>query len=96
MDMTRHSYESHAMQPPQAVVSVLHAMVGQSRAAIDPSVQQIFRSAAFLVFALQPRLQGRKKDSRMVPCTPNRASVADSASAHQCLLPAAITSKGLG
>ena len=36
------------MQPPQAVVSVFSAMAGQSRAAIDPSVQQIFRSAVFL------------------------------------------------
>ena len=36
------------MQPPQAVISVFGAMVGQSRAAIDPSVQQIFRSAVFL------------------------------------------------
>ena len=31
------------LQPPQALASVLDSMVGQSRSAIDPSVQNIFR-----------------------------------------------------
>ena len=46
------------MQPPQAVVSVFGAMVGQSRAAIDPSVQQIFRSAVFLLLHCGHRCKG--------------------------------------
>lgn len=55
-----YSCELHALQPPQAVVSVLSAIAGLSRAAIDPSVQQIFRSAVCLCQHCNQGCKGRR------------------------------------
>ena len=78
------------MQPPQAVVSVFSAMVGQSRAAIDPSVQQIFRSAALLCLHCNlPCSSHAKLTCRMLLLLIQGVR-------RVCLFSAAIISRGLG
>ena len=75
--ITTQSHDSHAMQPPQAVVSVLGAMVGQSRAAIDPSVQQIFRSAIILCLHCSHACEGMTGTAKAL----HMASITDTESA---------------